>query len=130
MTVFETTRTVIADDLDDLMHVNNVRYVQWVQETAKAHWEAVTTPRQRHDNIWLLVRHQIDYKSAAKLNDEIHIKTYVTRSEGVASTRHVEMYHKESAKLIIKSETIWCLLDAQTKKPKRISNAIAAVFNN
>jgi acyl-ACP thioesterase len=32
--------------------------------------------------------------------------------------------------LIIKSETIWCLLDAQTKKPKRISNAIAAVFNN
>ena len=67
---------------------------------------------------------------AAKLNDEIHIKTYVTRSEGVTSTRHVEMYHKESAKLIIKSETIWCLLDAHTKKPKRISNAIAAVFNN
>ena len=129
MSVFEATRTVIADDLDDLMHVNNVRYVQWVQEIAKAHWEAVTTPRQRHDNIWVLVRHQIDYKSAAKLNDEIHIKTYVTRSEGVTSTRHVEMYHKESAKLIIKSETIWCLLDSKTLRPTKIPEEINNLFD-
>ena len=84
------------------------------------------TPTTR--NIWVLLSHHIDYKSAAKLNDEIHLKTYVTRSEGVTSTRIVEMYHKETGKLIVKSETIWCLLDAPTKKPKRISTEIAAVF--
>ena len=43
MTVFEVTHTVISDDLDDLLHVNNVRYVQWVQDIAKAHWGAATT---------------------------------------------------------------------------------------
>jgi len=128
MTVFELTHTVISEDLDDLMHVNNVRYVQWVQDIAKAHWEAATTPLQQHDNIWVLVSHHIDYKAAAKLNDEIHLKTYVTRSEGVTSTRLVEMYHKGTKRLIVKSETKWCLLDALTKKPKRITAEIVDVF--
>ena len=128
MRVFEATHTVISEDLDDLMHVNNVRYVQWVQDIAKAHWEAATTPLQQHDNIWVLVSHHIDYKAAAKLNDEIHLKTYVTRSEGVTSTRLVEMYHKGTKRLIVKSETKWCLLDALTKKPKRITDEIVDVF--
>jgi len=128
MTVFEATRSVISDDLDDLMHVNNVRYVQWVQDIAKAHWEAATTLLQQQDNIWVLLSHHIEYKSAAKLHDEIHLKTYVTRSEGVTSTRIVEMYQKGSEKLIVKSETTWCLLDGENKKPKRISPEIAAVF--
>ena len=128
MPVFEATRSVISDDLDDLMHVNNVRYVQWVQDIAKAHWEAATTPLQQQENVWVLLSHHIDYKSAAKLNDEIHLKTYVTRSEGVTSTRIVEMYHKDSEKLIVKSETTWCLLDGENKKPKRISVEIADVF--
>ena len=128
MTVFEATRSVVSDDLDDLMHVNNVRYVQWVQDIAKAHWEAATTPLQQQENVWVLLSHHIDYKSAAKLHDEIYLKTYVTRSEGVTSTRVVEMFHKGSEKLIVKSETTWCLLDGKSKKPKRISPEIAAVF--
>lgn len=128
MTVFEAFHTVISEDLDDLMHVNNVRYVQWVQDLAKAHWEAATTPLQQKDNIWVLLSHRIDYKSSAKMSDKIHLKTYVTRSKGVTSTRIVEMYHKEDRKLIVKSETIWCLLDVLTKKPKRITSEIADVF--
>jgi acyl-CoA thioester hydrolase len=128
MTVFEAFHTVISEDLDDLMHVNNVRYVQWVQDLAKAHWEAATTPLQQKDNIWVLLSHHIDYKSSAKMNDEIHLKTYVTRSEGVTSNRIVDMYNKKNGKLIVKSETIWCLLDVLTKKPKRITSEIANVF--
>jgi acyl-CoA thioester hydrolase len=129
MTGFETFHTVISQDLDDLMHVNNVRYVQWVQDLAKAHWEAATTLIQQKDNIWVLLSHHIDYKSSAKMSDEIHLKTYVTRSEGVTSTRIVEMFHKDSGKLIVKSETTWCLLDGNSRKPKRISPEIAAVFH-
>ena len=128
MMVFEATRSVVSDDLDDLMHVNNVRYVQWVQDIAKSHWEAATTPLQQQENVWVLLSHHIDYKSAAKLHDEIHLKTYVTRSEGVTSTRLVEMYHKGTKKLIVKSETKWCLLDLLTKKPKRITAEIVDVF--
>ena len=126
--VFEVFQSVVSEDLDELMHVNNVRYVQWVQEIAKAHWQSVTTPTQQQENVWVLLSHQIDYKSSAVLHDEIHLKTYVTRTEGVTSTRIVEMYHKDTEKLIVKSETNWCLLDGNSKKPKRITPEIVNVF--
>jgi len=126
--VFEVFQSVFSEDLDELMHVNNVRYVQWVQEIAKAHWQSVTTPTQQQENVWVLLSHQIDYKSSAVLHDEIHLKTYVTRTEGVTSTRIVEMYHKDTEKLIVKSETNWCLLDGKSKKPKRITPEIVNVF--
>ena len=126
--VFEVFQSVVSEDLDELMHVNNVRYVQWVQEIAKAHWQSVTTPTQQQENVWVLLSHQIDYKSSAVLHDEIHLKTYVTRTEGVTSTRIVEMYHKDTEKLIVKSETNWCLLDGKSKKPKRITPEIVNVF--
>ena len=126
--VFGVFQSVVSEDLDELMHVNNVRYVQWVQEIAKAHWQSVTPPTQQQENVWVLLSHQIDYKSSAVLHDEIHLKTYVTRTEGVTSTRIVEMYHKDTEKLIVKSETNWCLLDGNSKKPKRITPEIVNVF--
>ncbi len=128
MTVFEAFRTVVNDDLDELLHVNNVRYVQWVQDLAKDHWITATTPLQQKENIWVLLSRHIEYKSSAVLHDEIHLKTYVTRSKGVTSTRIVEMYHKDTDKLIVKSETNWCLLNGNTKKPKRITAEIVNVF--
>ena len=126
--VFEAFRTVVNDDLDELLHVNNVRYVQWIQDLAKDHWITATTPLQQKENIWVLLSHHIEYKSSAVLHDEIHLKTYVTRTEGVTSTRIVEMYHKDTEKLIVKSETNWCLLDGNSKKPKRITPEIVNVF--
>ena len=37
MQTFETQlRTVTAKDLDELNHVNNVRYVQWVQDMCQS----------------------------------------------------------------------------------------------
>ena len=38
MQIFETSRIVKTNDLDELNHVNNIRYVEWVQNIAKAHW--------------------------------------------------------------------------------------------
>ena len=37
MTSFEQTLTVTSDHLDELKHVNNVQYLQWVQDIAGAH---------------------------------------------------------------------------------------------
>ena len=130
MEIFEQYRTVTSNDLDELMRVNNVIYLQWIQEIAKAHWESITTKEQQNKNIWVVLSHHIEYKSAAVLDDPIYLKTFVTKSEGVTSTRIVEMYHEKSNQLIVKSQTNWCLLDRETKKPKRISPEIAQVFNS
>ena len=128
MKTFETTITVDQDDLDELNHVNNVRYVQWVNDIAKLNWEQIATSTIKSEYFWVLLSHHIDYKQSAYLNDSILIKTYVTKSEGVKSTRIVEIYNKNTSKLLVKSETNWCLIRKKTLKPARITSEIRSLF--
>lgn len=129
MQIFETQITVTKDDLDELNHVNNIRYVSWVNDAAKLHWEKNSTEDIRSKYYWVLLSHFIEYKSSAFFNDLIKLKTYVTKSEGVTSSRTVEIYHTNTNKLLAKSETNWCLMDSSTNRPTRITEEIVNLFN-
>jgi len=129
MQIFEKFITVTQDDLDELNHVNNVRYVKWVNDIAKEHWSLKATDQICKDFFWVLIKHTLDYKNAAVLNDVIHIKTYILKTGGVTSTRMVEMYNNKTRKLLVKSETNWCLLSYKTQRPTRINPEIANLFN-
>jgi acyl-CoA thioester hydrolase len=126
--IFQKTITVTKNDLDQRDHVNNVRYVQWVQDIAEAHWLKNTTLKINELFYWVLAHHSISYKGEAKLGDTILLKTFVTKSEGVTSIRQVEMYNKTTDKLIIISETKWCLINTKTQRPARITPGIANLF--
>ena len=121
--VFSTTRKVISEEIDELNHVNNVVYVQWVQDIAKLHWaELVKNNPQEDDLIWVVLRHEIDYKNQAMLDDLVMLKTWVGETAGVKSVRHVEIYKDD--KILVKAKTTWCLLDAKTFRPTRITENI------
>ncbi|MBT8244382.1 MAG: acyl-CoA thioesterase [Winogradskyella sp.] len=121
--------TVTKADLDQLNHVNNVRYVQWVQDIAEAHWLQNASEKLLDDYYWVLVKHTIDYKCQAHLGDTLLIKTFVESAEGVTSVRKVEIYNQTSNKLIITSETKWCLINTETNRPTRITEEIGYLFN-
>ena len=126
MQTFETTLKVAQDDLDDLNHVNNIRYVQWVQDVAKAHWLHHAPKEITSNFLWIMLSHNITYKKPAFLDDIITLKTYVIKSEGVTSTRIVEILSGE--KLLAKSETTWCFMTRQTMRPARITDNIRNLF--
>jgi len=129
MQVFETQITVTKDDLDELNHVNNVRYVKWINDVAKMHWQKNTTKEITNNYYWVVLSHHIDYKSSAFLNDVVTLKTYVTKFEGVRSTRIVEIYNSKTDKLLVKSESNWCLIGVKTNRPTRITNEIVNLFS-
>jgi len=119
---------VTESDLDQLKHVNNVRYVQWVNDIAKEHWLKMASDSILDYYFWVLINHNIAYKSQAVLNDTLQLKTYVLESKGVTSTRIVEIYNNDSEKLLAKSETKWCLMGKTTNKPTRITPEISTLF--
>ena len=129
MQVYQKEVIVKAHDLDQLNHVNNVRYVQWIQDIAEAHWLRGASKEILDTCYWVLIKHTINYKGQAFLGDTISIKTYVSKSEGVTSTRHVKMLNISTNTTIIESETTWCLMDTKTNRPKRITPEIKALFN-
>jgi len=125
---FETNIVVTAHDLDDLNHVNNVRYVQWVNDIAKQNWEQIATPTIKSEYFWVMLSNHIDYKQAAYLDDSLLIKTYVTKSEGVTSIRIVDIYNNKTNALLATSKTNWCLINKKTQKPARITPEIRNLF--
>ena len=40
------TFTALPEHIDELGHVNNTVWVQWIQDIATAHWQAVAAPHQ------------------------------------------------------------------------------------
>lgn len=121
--------TVSEKDLDDLEHVNNVRYVQWIQDISKEHWQKVAPKEIQENIIWVVMTHYITYKSPAFLHDNINVSTYIKESKGAKSTRIVEMSHGITNKPILRSSTEWCLIDKHTEKPIRISEKIKVLFS-
>ncbi|HXJ97259.1 MAG TPA: thioesterase family protein [Gelidibacter sp.] len=129
MQSFESQITVSQDDLDNLNHVNNVRYVQWVQDVAEKHWNENATPQMLSDYFWILLKHNIEYKNPAVLGDEILLKTYIKESGGVTCVRMVEIFNKNSNKLLAVSETKWCLVSQKNMRPSRITDEIRLLFS-
>lgn len=126
---FEKHIVVSQDDLDNLNHVNNVRYVQWVQDIAIDHWHSKTTDALRNSFFWVLLKHHIEYKNPAVLGDLLKLVTYVRKSTGVTSIRMVEIYDESTNKLLVTSETTWCYLSVETKRPARITQDIVDMFS-
>ena len=129
MKTLEKEIAVSENDLDDLNHVNNVIYIHWVQEIAKNHWKSLVSNEIIKNYYWVLLEHQIKYLNPALLNDKIMIKTYIEKTEGIRSNRIVEIYNSNNDKLLVKSKTIWCLINAKTNKPNRITDEIRKAFN-
>ena len=123
---FQHSFKVKSADIDNLNHVNNVVYLQWVQEIAYKHWDIIASEEIKTKYIWMVLRHEIDYLSQAYLNDDITVYTWIEESQGVKSTRIVHIYCND--KILVKSKTIFCLLDGITLKPKRIDTKIMALF--
>ena len=128
MTSFTLERTVLKEHLDELNHVNNIQYLQWVQEAAKAHWDALTKGRADEFEIWVVRSHHIEYKKAAFLGDQLILRTYVSKSKGALSERIVEIVLKKNERIIAKCGTQWCYINKNKGKPEPLSEPILALL--
>ena len=127
MTEFHHNIKVTSNDIDELGHVNNVVYVRWVQDVASAHWDSVATSSMKSDYLWVVLRHEIDYKNPCFLGDTINGTTWVGEHYGARFERFVKL-QLNSGKIAAEAKTTWCLLDRASMKPIRIPDAVLSVF--
>ena len=71
------TLTAGPEHIDELGHVNNAVWVQWIQQVAVAHWDSVADAAHKDAYFWVVVRHEIDYLRAAVEGDRITARTWV-----------------------------------------------------
>ena len=127
--MFQLVVRVGEADIDALGHVNNVVYLKWVQDVAAAHWRALAPEDEQAGLVWVVTRHEIDYKSAAVLGDEVAVRTWVGEAEGLRFDRHTEVLRKADGKLLARARTVWCPIDAATGRPRRVSPTVRELFS-
>jgi len=126
---FELTVTVRPADIDRQNHVNNTVYVRWIQEVATAHWQA-RAPADSRDAIgWVVLRHEIDYKSPAGPGDEIVLRTWVGKATRITFERFTEMRRASDSELLSQARTIWVPINPDTGKPTRVPSEVRARFS-
>lgn len=127
--VFEMTIKIEPDDIDMMGHVNNVVYLRWVQELAIAHWRAEAPKEDQAKLLWVVTRHEIDFKRAAFLHDEIIGRTWVGKATRLAFDRHSEILRGSDRKVLARARTVWCPIDPETRKPTDVSPEVRARFS-
>ncbi|MEO0572272.1 MAG: thioesterase family protein [Bacteroidota bacterium] len=130
MSSYKKNIRVRQEDLDELQHVNNIRYLEWVQEISKEHWEHVVENAILDKISWVVRNHTITYFSSAVYNDPIEISTQVLSWKGPISIRQVEMKNNKNGTILVKAITEWCAVHPNTLKPIRVSSDIQALFTH
>lgn len=128
--VYRFAFTIPLEAIDENGHVNNVHYVQWMQDVAVRHYAALggVSPTQAVGATWVVRSHTIEYLSPAFAGDEIEVRTWVVNLRRVRSLRRYEFICKADGRLLVKGETDWVFVDAQTGRPVAIPENIAGLF--
>jgi acyl-CoA thioester hydrolase len=126
---FEMTLSVQPADIDQQNHVNNTVYLRWVQDVATAHWRSLASVEAQSAIGWIVLRHEIDYKTPAGLGDEIVLRTWVGKASRLKFERFTEVRRKIDNVLLSTARTLWVPIDAQTGKPTRVSAEVRERFS-
>src|SRR5213594_4320448 len=126
---FEMIVPVLRGDIDEQNHVNNTVYLRWVQDVATAHWRSVASPEAQEAIGWVVLRHEIDYKTPATLGDEVLLRTWVGKATRLTFERFTEIRRNSDGQLLSKARTLWCPINAQTSRPARVPAEVRAQFS-
>ena len=126
---FEMTVPVLPSDIDEQNHVNNTAYLRWVQDVATAHWRALASAEAQAAIGWVVLRHEIDYKTPATLDDEVVLRTWVGKATRLTFERFTEIRRRSDRQLFSQARTLWCPIDVNTGRPTRVSTEVRARFS-
>ena len=113
-------------DIDHMGHVNNAVYLRWVQDAVVRYWEAIAPSEAVAQHLWVALKHEISYRKPAFLNDGMIAEVVAEQMQGARSFFSTTIKRGEEVLAEIKS--IWCCLDAQTKRPVRLSKDVVERF--
>ena len=131
MKIFRERITIGEKDVDQNGHVNNVVYVQWMQNVAMRHSAKVGYDWEKYQELgtsWIIKSHFIEYKAPAFKDEEIELVTWVSNMKKLSSLRKYRFVRPGDSKVLAVAETNWVYVDASSGRPKRIDKEVAEAF--
>lgn len=124
---FLTMVTVAPEDIDDLGHANNVRYLAWMLQAAEGHWalyQRLADPEVIASVAWVVMRHELDYFLPAFAGDRLEVYTWVPTCTALTSNRYYEIVRAHDGALLARGYSSYCVIDRVSGKPRRLSEEL------
>jgi acyl-CoA thioester hydrolase len=116
------------EDFDELGHINNAVYLKWAQEIAVRHWSLVATAEMKSIWLWVVLRHEIDYRDPILPGRDVVARTWLGAADGPRFDRCVDIRKPNAARAAAFVKSTWVLIDAGTRRPKRVGAEILDAF--
>src|SRR5512145_2697690 len=127
--VYSRTFCIPRSVIDENGHVNNVAYVQWMQDIAVEHYSSIGgIAAQGKNATWVVREHRIECLLPAFENDEVEIRTWVENIRRVRSLRKYEFVRKSDGRTLVRGETDWVFVDVKSGRPLAIPQEVVEVF--
>jgi acyl-CoA thioester hydrolase len=129
--IYEMHLRVRHYETDVLGHVNNVVYLQYFQQAAAEHCEALGFDAARLAALggyFVVRRHEVEYLGSAVAGDDLVITTWSESLAGVRAVRCYEARHARSGLRLVAARTLWVWLDRATGRPRILPPEIHAAF--
>ena len=125
---FTKTFTAGREHIDELGHVNNAVWVQWIQDLATAHWEAAARPEDHARLIWVVVRHEIDYRGNIAEGEVALGETFIPDDPKGATCPRAALFTDGKGKTLVSALTTWALVERATQRLARVRPELMAPF--
>jgi acyl-CoA thioester hydrolase len=112
--------TIPPEVIDGYGHVNNVAYVQWMQDVAIRHGENTPGYHLPVNAGWFAREHRITYLLPTFLGEEIEIRTWISEIRRVRVHRRYEFVRCTDGNVVATGETDWIYVDLASGKPLSI----------
>jgi acyl-CoA thioester hydrolase len=128
--IFRHEFEVPESALDRNGHVNNVQYVQWMQDVAVMHADAAgcSAATDAAGATWVARSHWVEYLRPAFAGDRISAVTWVSSFRKVRSLRKYRFLRIDDGALLAEGETDWVFVDAATGKLRAIPDNVSGAF--
>ncbi|QZD87601.1 acyl-CoA thioesterase [Qipengyuania psychrotolerans] len=117
---------VIPADIDFMGHVNNARYLNWVQDAVLAHWNKIAPAEEVASKAWVALKHEITYRRPAFLHDDVIASTVLEKVQGARAFYSTVIQRGEDVLAEVKSA--WCCIDSTTLRPARLQKEVVKFF--
>jgi acyl-CoA thioester hydrolase len=128
--IFHHLLTVPTEAIDTNGHVNNVTYIQWMQDVAVLHSEACggTAATQQAGATWVVRAHAIEYLRPAYVNEVLDIYTWVVDFRRVRSLRRYQFCRQSDGQTLATGETDWVFVNMKTGRPMAIPEHVQSCY--
>ncbi|MEY4766494.1 MAG: hypothetical protein RI907_3167 [Pseudomonadota bacterium] len=109
--------------IDLMQHTNNVVYLQWLEDTAWAHSQALGLGPQEYaeQGHGMVVRqHELNYLAATRLGDELLLATWLVAADKLTLTRHFQYWRPADGLTVFRARTQYVCVDIAQGKVRRM----------